>query len=260
MSLTYVRIASIVLGAVALCADSSAAQSIEWGVKAGINRSSVGGVTDYYDWVLCCEPGRPDATVDASAGTGVTGGGFVAFPLGRRLALQGELLMSRRRHGVDLEPYEPIEVTFTRDYVEAAGLLKLQIPLSSVNHAYVAAGPVFGFKVGEQADSSDPRLVRGNPETDVYVVQIQAYAAPELLRTAQTSVAVAGGLVIRRLLVEVRFTQGLHSIFKDRSGLLEGFVSVGGDRETVDRLLPQFEPFLESARPRDVSLVLGVRF
>jgi hypothetical protein len=128
------------------------------------------------------------------------------------------------------------------------------------HHAYVATGPVFGFKVGEHADSSDARLARGNPETDIYVVQILAYAAPELLRTSQTSVAVAGGWVFRRSLVEVRFTQGLQSIFKDRDGLLAGFVTVGGDEATLNRLIPQFGPFLESAKNRDLAVLAGFRF
>lgn len=260
MSVSCLRIVSLTFGLLVSCATLVAAQTIEWGVKGGVNGSAVNAVPDYYDWVLCCEPGRPDARVDATAGTGVTGGGFVAFPITRRLAVQGEVLFSRRRHAVNLEPYEPIEITFTRDYVEAAGLVKVEWPLAGRNGIYLAGGPVVGYRIGEDAESSDPRLVRGNPETEVYVVQALAYAAPELLRSTQMSVAGAGGFVIRRLLVEVRFTQGLQSIFKDRRGLKDGFVSVGADPETLDRLLPRFAPFLESGRSRDLALMVGIQF
>jgi hypothetical protein len=176
------------------------------------------------------------------------------------LGVQGETLFSRKSHSVDLQPYEAIQATFSRDYVEVVGLVKLDMPVSRQNHAYVASGPAFGFKIGEHADSSDPRLVRGNPETDIYVVQILAYAAPELSRTSQISLAVAGGWVYRRLLVEVRFTQGLQSIFKDQDGLVAGFVEVGGDESTLRRLIPQFGPLLESAKSRDLAVLAGVRF
>ena len=119
---------------------------------------------------------------------------------------------------MDLRPYEAITATFTRDSVDAAALVTLEFPVTSRNRAYVASGPVFGFRIGEEAETSDPRLVRGNPETDIYVVQVLAYAAPELLRTTQTSIAVAAGWVYRGLLLEARLTQGLQSIFKDREG------------------------------------------
>jgi hypothetical protein len=254
------RPAALAAALLASVPDPGAAQGIEWGVKAGVNAASVNAVPDYYDWLLCCEPGRPDARVDSAARPSITGAGFVAFPLTRRLAIQGELLISRRRHAVDLEPYEPIDITFTRDYVEAAGLVKLEVPVAGRTSIYVAGGPVFGYRIGEEAKSSDPRLDRGNPETEVYVVQLLAYAAPELLRTGQTSLALTGGLAVRRLLVEVRFTQGLQSVFKSRGGLRDGLVSVGGDPETVDRLLPRFAPFLESGRSRDLAVLVGMRF
>ena len=60
--------------------------------------------------------------------------------------------------------------------------------------------------------------------------------------------------------MEVRLTQGLQSIFKDREGLVSGFVEVGGHEPTLRRLIPQFGPFLESAKSRDVAVLAGFRF
>lgn len=218
------RITSLALATVLSLASNSIAQTVQWGSKVGINSSSVNAVPDYYDWLLCCHPLAPDAMVDATSGTGLTTGGFAALRINRWFGVQGELLFSRKRHSVDLQPYEPIHVTFARDYVEAVGLARLELPLASLNHIYVATGPVLGFRIRENAKSSDPSLRRGDPETDIYVVQALVYAAPELLKKSQTSIGVMAGWEHRRFLVEVRLTQGLQSLFKDREGLVSGFV------------------------------------
>jgi Outer membrane protein beta-barrel domain len=254
------RIVSVTVAAVVSLVSICGAQTVTWGAKAGINRTSIDAVPEYYDWVLCCHPQFPDAMVDAAPSAGATAGGFVALPIRGRFGVQGEVLFSRRRHAVDLDPYEPLRLTFARNYVEVAGLLKLEVPVRRQHRAYVAGGPVFGFKTGEHAESSGPSITRGNPETDIYVVQIVPYAAPELLRTSQTSVAVAGGWVYRSLLVELRFTQGLQSIFKDQDGLLSAFVDLGGHEPTLRRLVADFGPFLESAKNQDVVVLAGFRF
>jgi hypothetical protein len=236
------------------------AQGVEWGVKAGVHNTSVAGVSDYYDWLLCCHPLFPNARVEPAGGVGGTAGVFLALPIRRGIAVQTEVNLSRKRHSVDLEPYEPIDVTFTRDVVEAAALLKLARAVGSQQGFYALAGPVLSFRIGESADSNDPNLSRGNPETDVYVTQLLAYSAPELLRRSQFSLAVAGAWVYRRLLVEVRLTHGLQSIFKDSDGLVEGSVEVGADEGTVKALVPEFVPFLHSAKGRDVAVLVGFRF
>lgn len=241
-------------------ASGAAAQSIEWGAKAGVNSTTVPGVPEYYDFLLCCHPLFPDARVEAAAGTGFTAGGFVAMPLHRAVGVQGELLLSRKRHSVDFRPYYASEATFTRDYVEAAGLLTLRFPAGGRSHIYVEGGPVFGFRIGEHADTSDAALNQGTAETNIYIVQALVYAAPALLRGFQPSVALGGGWEYRRLLVEVRFTQGLQSIFKDREGLLAGFIEAGGDPATLARLIPLFAPSLESAKSRDIAVLAGFRF
>ena len=235
------------------------AQSLQWGVKAGANTSSVGGVPDYYDWVLCCHPLYPDARVDAGSNGGFTAGGFVVVPIGRRFSIQSELLLARRRHSVDLSPYESIRITFGRDYLEASALPTLIVPAGS-GSIYLAAGPVIGFRVGEQARASDPTLQRGDPDTDLYVMEALPYSAPELLRASQLSMAVAGGWFYRRLLVELRFTQALQSVFKNEDGLFGGFVTAGAHAPTMRRLVPMFGPYLAAAKHRDVTVLAGFRF
>lgn len=253
-------VGSVTLIAILSLVSTSIAQTVQWGAKAGINSTSVSAVPDYYDWLLCCHPQFPDAMVDSSSTTGFTGGGFVAFPIHTWFGVQGELLFSRRRHSVDLQPYEDIQITFARDYIEGSGLARFEFPATGQNRLYVASGPVFGFRVNERAESSDPSVKRGDPETDIYVVQALLYGAPELLRRSQTSLAVIGGWAYRALLVEVRITQGLHSIFKDREGVVSGLVDVGGHEPTLRRLITQFGPFLEAAKSRDVTLLTGFRF
>lgn len=74
--------------------------------------------------------------------------------------------------------------------------------LLPLNHLYLAAGP--------------------------YAVQLLAYGAPDLLRGTQTSVAAVAGWRHRRFLVELRYTLGLQSIFKDRDGVAAGLVKARG--------------------------------
>jgi outer membrane protein with beta-barrel domain len=250
------RIAAITLTTILLLVSISRAQTVQWGAKAGVNRSSVNAVPDYYDWLLCCHPLVPDAMVDARPGAGFTGGLFAARPIRNWFGVQGDVLLSQKRHSVDLRPYEPIEVTFTRTYVEASGLAKLEFP----THIYIGSGPAFGFRVGAQASSSDASLKRGDPDTDIYAIQALIYGAPELLRKSQTSVVVAAGWVYRGFLVEVRLTQGLQSMFIDREGIVSAFVKVGGHEPTLRRLIADFGPFLESAKNRDLAVLAGFRF
>src|SRR5687768_11352972 len=98
------RVASITLTVVLSLSATGSAQGLELGVKAGINSSSVNAVPAYYDSLLCCHPLFPDAVVAASSGTGFAGGGFAALRIHPRFAVQGELLFSRKRHAVDLQP------------------------------------------------------------------------------------------------------------------------------------------------------------
>ena len=77
----------------------------------------------------------------------------------------------------------------------------------------------------------------------------------------QHAVIVGGGVVVRRLSVEVRLTRGLQPIFKDRAGILDALVQVGGYRPNLEQYyLPQVAPILERAKSRDLSFLLGVRF
>lgn len=209
MNTDVIRTSIAAVAIVVLTAGRSDAQSVQWGAKAGITSSSVSEVADYYDWVLCCHPLFPHARVDSQAGINGTAGVFVAAPIAGWFGVQGELLYSRRQHAVDLQPYENVTLSFRRDYVDAVALARATIPTGGFSRFYAAAGPVLGFKVGEDAKSSDPSLRVGNPATNICAVQFLAYGAPDLLRPTQMSVAAVAGWTFRRLLVEVRLTQGL---------------------------------------------------
>jgi hypothetical protein len=170
------------------------------------------------------------------------------------------VLLAQRRHFVDLLPYENNQITFERDYADTAGLVRLAFPARGEHRVYVAGGPVMSFRVGEGSRSKEPGLRRGDREIDVYVLQVLTYGSPELLRRAYASAAVVGGWAYRRFLFEVRFTEGLQSIFRDRDAVVAGFVSVGGHEPTLKQLISQFAPFMESTKSRDVAVLAGFRF
>jgi hypothetical protein len=252
------------IGAVAFIAIIFAvplhAQSIEWGVKGGVGSTSVASMSEYYDWFLCCHPLNPNAMVQSTARRGFVGGVFVDLPITGWVSLQGDVLLAQRRHLVDLQPYDSNQVTFERDYVDAAGLVRLAFPLGAEHRIYLAGGPVVSLRLGEGSRSKEPGLRRGDRDIEVYELQVLAYGAPELLRRSYASAAVVGGWTYRRLLVEVRFTQGLQSIFRDREGVVAGFVSVGGHELTLQQLISQFAPFMEAAKTRDIAVLAGFRF
>lgn len=242
----------VVIVALGIC-STAAAQRPEVGVKVGINISNVPAVSDFYRTQY-----TPTTPVDDSSGTGLIVGGFITVPIKGRFGLQGELLFSQQRHRVNVPEFH---ATFTREYVEAALLPRLELSHKGGTEVYLMAGPVFGFKVGADFQTDDPRVKRGDPYRDIYYVAALPYGAPELLQSQQTSVAVAGGVSIRWLLLEVRFTQGLQTVFKDRAGILAGLVQVGGYGPNLEQYyLPQVAPVLERAKSRDLSLLLGVRF
>lgn len=252
------------IGAIALIVLVSAAplhaQSIEWGVKAGVGSTSVASVPEYYNWLLCCHPLNPNAMVESTGRRGFLGGVFIGVPITGWVSLQGDVLLAQRRHFVNLQPYENNQVTFERDYVDAAGLMRMAFPVRGEHRIYVAGGPVVSFRVGEGSRSKEPGLRRGDRDIDLPVVRVLAYGAPELLRRSYVSTAVVGGWAYRRFLVEVRFTQGMQSIFRNRQGLVAGFVSVGAHEPTLQRLIAQFAPFMESAKSRDIAVLAGFRF
>ena len=245
------RISALALVAI-IAAAPLHAQSFERGLKAGVNRASVASVPKYYEWWL-----SPGATVESTARKGFVGGVFFAVPVTGWVALQGDVLLAQKRHSVKL--YEN-KITFERDYVEAAGLVRLAVPVRDEHRIYVAGGPVASFRVGEGSRSQEPGLRRGDRDNDAGVVRDLAYGAPELLRRSYGSAAVAGGWSYRRFLVEVRFTQGLQSIFRNRDGLIAGLVSVGGHEPSLRRSISEFAPLMESAKPRDMAVLAGIRF
>jgi Outer membrane protein beta-barrel domain len=256
----HVRAVALAIAAMLVLPSLSSAQILHWGVKGGLGTTTVGGVPDYYDFVLCCHPLDPDARVGSTPKRGFTFGGFADFPIVDRFAVQADLLVTQRRHAVDLQPYTPIQIEFTRDSVEMAGLAKVEFPVGRLNSFYVAGGPVLGFLGSQSAFSGDPELRRGDADVNLYVVQALPYASPELLRKSQFSLAVQGGWVYRAVVFEVRFVQGLQSIFKSRDEILQAFVDLGGHEPTLTRIVPMFAPSLESAKNRDLTMLVGVRF
>src|SRR5205085_9052152 len=118
--------------------------------------------------------------------------------------LQADVLFSQRRHRVNVPPTAlcrscALRATFTREYVDVAVLPRFDLATIRGKRLYVIAGPGFSFKTGADFGTDDP-----NPYRDIYSVTTLPYGTPALLKRNQTSIVVGGGVVVRRLSVEVR--------------------------------------------------------
>ena len=261
MAQDFTRLACIALVAVIGIRSAAAAERPEFGAKIGTNTSQVDAVSDFYATEL-----RPANPINARSGAGLIVGGFVMVPITGRLGLEGEVLFSQQRHHVDVPPTAlcsscALRATFTRAYLDAAVLPKCDFVRGRRISFYAMAGPVFSFMTHADFETDDPTIRRGDPYRDIYYVTTLPYGTAELLKSNLVSIVVAGGTVIRRLSVEVRFSRSLQPIFSDRSTMLDALVKLGGSRSNLDRFyLTEVAPILDRAKSRNVSILLGFRF
>jgi hypothetical protein len=133
---------------------------------------------------------------DSSSKMGLTGGGYVTFPLANRFSFQPEALFAMK--GVKLN--ETAGGTFSaRLYYLDVPLLVRFRPTSSERPAYLFAGPNFGIKMGNSAKL----------ETTAQTADIDIDAA---LKTLDLGFAFGGGIERRRYLIEARLTVGATDI------------------------------------------------
>src|SRR5262249_19253581 len=145
---------------------------------------------------------------------------------------------------------------FTREYVDAALLPRLDWVRTPVVRLYVMAGPEFSFNTGASVKAGGQTVT----PRDIYSATTLPYGTVELLKR-QTSIVIGGGVSYRRLLCEVRFSHGLQPIFKDPADLLDALVQLGGYRPNLEQYyLPPVASFLERAKRNDVSVLFGLGF
>ncbi|MBI4455358.1 MAG: PorT family protein [Acidobacteria bacterium] len=191
-------------------------QRLEAGVKVGANAARLPALETH--------EGPGGAEVDSGLRLGLLAGAFVAANLNRYLAIQPEALFSRkgtRLEGHTEDPF-PVEASVRLDYIEVPVLVRLSISRRP-RAAYLIAGPAVGFSVG-----TDVRVqisARSLPERDI----------SEEIKNTEVSFVLGGGVQLRHLLVEGRYTQGLTKI-RDQS------------------------PGQKAARNMALSLIAGFRF
>lgn len=179
---------------VALHAGTAHAQNLTAGVKAGIDFSSLPSAGQVLDQIV------GQSSTETSSRVGATFGGYVTWPITGAWSFQPELQFVAK--GVKLtEGSGGGTVTARLNYLEFPLLARYRTAFD--NHAvYVAAGPTFGVKASTSAHGDGANL-RSDIDID------------PAIRSFDGGVAFAGGVVVDRYFVEVRYTQGLSDIASD---------------------------------------------
>lgn len=187
--------------------ETASAEKIEGGVKGGVSFSDIPKFGD----VLTAE-----VSADTDYRVGAVIGGFVAFPFGRYLSLQPEVLYTQR----GMEGSIPtLDETFKLklSYIDIPVLLR--IGPSSGRGFHVLAGPSFNVNVGAQL------IVGGtfNDEED-YKDEVE---------DIDVGLVVGAGYYGGLLIVEGRYQEGLRNVAaqsEDESYRNRGFAALVGIR------------------------------
>jgi len=163
-------------------AHGAAAQEISYGAKAGVSFSTLS-----FD---------PSSELSYGLRTGLVAGGFVAFPIGSRLAIQPEGLFTQKGAKADALG---VSATIKIDYVEVPVLAKYTVSGGPARSFHVFGGPSVGFKVHSSASAT---FGGSTIETD----------NDDGLEDLDYGVVMGAGMTFDRVTVEGRFTLGLANI------------------------------------------------
>jgi hypothetical protein len=187
-------------------AEVAGAERIEGGVKGGVTFSDIPGFAD-----LLAE----EAAADTDYRIGAVVGGFVAFPLGRYLSLQPEVLWAQRGIEGSLPAIgEAFALKLT--YIDMPVLLR--IGPSSSRGFQVLAGPSFNVNIGAQLIVGDTF----NDEED-YKDEVE---------DIDVGLVVGAGYYGGLMIIEGRYQEGLRSTaaLTGESVRNRGFVAMVGIR------------------------------
>jgi hypothetical protein len=182
-----------VTAVIVLAASVSHAQTVQAGVKVGIDFSSLPNAGQVIDQIVKIP------STETSSKTGVVLGGFVMFPIRDRLAFQPELAFVMK--GVKLNEGNGGTVTANLNYLEFPMLIRYAMAMDK-HTGYVMAGPTFGVKASTSAKLDAP-----SQSTDFNI--------DPAIRTFDAGLAFAGGIEYSRYLFEARYTQGLTDVGTD---------------------------------------------
>jgi hypothetical protein len=185
-------VSACVTAVIVLAASAGQAQTVQAGVKIGVDFSSLPNAGEVIDQIVKI------ASTETSSKAGAVFGGFVMFPITDRLAFQPELAFVMK--GVKLNEGSAGTVTTSLRYLEFPMLVRYSMALDT-HTGYVLVGPTFGVKASTSAQ------LDGSSQTD--------YNIDPAIRTFDAGLAFGGGIEYGRYLFEARYTQGLTDVGTD---------------------------------------------
>jgi hypothetical protein len=181
----------LVIGALGTAAPA-AAQAFDAGIKAGIAVTGLPHAGEVFDQVV----GHPSS--ETSSRIGLTGGGYVRFPVTDEFAFEPEALLVMR--GVKMtEASGGGNVDVRVYYIDIPLLARYRKSINTDTVGYLLAGPNFGIKIGSRA------------KLDAAGQTIDEDVSPAL-KTLDLGLAFGGGIERDRYLVEGRFTAGVTDV------------------------------------------------
>jgi hypothetical protein len=183
-----------------------AAEAVDVGFKAGVHWATLPGYTG------------PFGGLGSGSARNLSGGPFLVFPLAAVLALQPEVLFVKKGTVLEAESAElDLNTTLELEYLEFPILARIETNQPGPTSFYALVGPSFGygFRARERIESLGQESER---ELDT-------------IARFEASLVVGGGVRVRWLLAEGRYTQGLTTVdaeqmthFKNRGiSVLVGF-------------------------------------
>jgi outer membrane protein with beta-barrel domain len=166
-------------------ASGAAAQEMTYGVKGGVAFATLS-----FD---------PSSEISYDLRTGIVAGGFVAFPLGSRLAIQPEGLYTQK--GAKADDFG-VSVTIKIDYVEVPVLVTYRIAGGTERSFHLFGGPSVAFKTRSSSSASfGGSTIEADNDEDI--------------ETIDYGVVFGAGMDIGRFTIDGRFTLGLANINKE---------------------------------------------
>jgi hypothetical protein len=171
--------------------SAPAAEAVDFGFKTGVHWATLPGYTG------------PLGGLGSGSIRNLSGGPFIVFPLAGVLSLQPEALFVKK--GTVLEAENPdlgLKTTLELEYLEFPILARLATNQPGPTSFYGLVGPSFGygFRARERIESLGRESER----------ELNAIARFE------ASLVVGGGIRVRWLLAEGRYTQGLTTVDAER--------------------------------------------
>ena len=175
---------TILLVAVALIGFNANAQSVDFGVKAGVNFASVSG----------------DDTDDLNSRTGFHFGVIAGIPVSDNFSVQPELVYSQQ--GTEYSASEGYDGKYKLDYLNIPIMAQFQV----ADGLHLEAGPQFGFLLSANEEYNSPG---DSGEEDV----------SDFIKGTDISVGVGASYTMASGLgIGARYNLGVSEIFEENSG------------------------------------------